>query len=131
MELGTWAQYFYQRQEKSFAVTEHVKQLKFRKDWFELWARNYLLRQFQKNNGKKYRNLEKLGRARILAVCSCHVTYAFQSESTLYNCLNLKELLARSRREIWSLNHCNLTQTQNHLVCKRTLNHLAKLAIFV
>ena len=33
-------------------------------------------------------------------VCSCHVTYAFQSESTLYICLNVKELLARSRREI-------------------------------
>ena len=35
-----------------------------------------------------------------LAVYSCHVTYAFQSESTLYSCLNVKELLARSRHEI-------------------------------
>ena len=35
-----------------------------------------------------------------LTVCSCHVTYAFQSESTLYSCLDVKELLARSRREI-------------------------------
>ena len=35
-----------------------------------------------------------------LTVCSYHVTYAFQSESTLYSCLNVKELLARSRREI-------------------------------
>ena len=33
-------------------------------------------------------------------VCSYHVTYAFQSESTLYSCLNVKELLARNRREI-------------------------------
>ena len=33
-------------------------------------------------------------------VCYYHVTYAFQSESTLYSCLNVKELLARSRREI-------------------------------
>ena len=33
-------------------------------------------------------------------VCSCHVTYAFQSESTLYSCLNVKELFARSRHEI-------------------------------
>ena len=24
---------------------------------------------------------------RLLTVCSCHVTYAFQSESTLYSCL--------------------------------------------
>ena len=62
-----------------------------------------------------------------LTVCSCHVTYAFQSESTLYSCLNVKELLARSRCIISSLSDCNLTRTQNHLVRKRTLNHLAKL----
>ena len=29
-----------------------------------------------------------------LTVCSYHVTYVFQSESTLYSCLNVKELLA-------------------------------------
>ena len=34
-------------------------------------------------------------------VCFYHVTYAFQSESTLYSCLNVKKLLARSRHEIW------------------------------
>ena len=28
--------------------------------------------------------------------------YAFQSESTLYSCLNVKELLAQSRLEIWT-----------------------------
>ena len=38
-----------------------------------------------------------------LTVCSCHVTYAFQSESTLSSCLNVKELLARSRPAIWIL----------------------------
>ena len=49
----------------------------------------------------------------ILTVCFCHATYAIQSESTLlyyyphYSCLNVKKL---------------------HLVCKRTLNYLAKLA---
>ena len=60
-------------------------------------------------------------------VCSCHVTYAFQSESTLYSCLNVKEFLARSWRQIWSLSECNWTRTQKHLVRKWTLNHLAKL----
>ena len=35
-----------------------------------------------------------------LIVYSYQVTYAFQSESTLYSCLNVKELLARNRREI-------------------------------
>ena len=39
-------------------------------------------------------------REELLTVCSCHATYAFQSESTLYNYLNVKELLAQSRREI-------------------------------
>ena len=32
----------------------------------------------------------------------CHVTYAFQGEFTLHSCLNVKELLAWSRREIWN-----------------------------
>ena len=63
-------------------------------------------------------------------VCSCHATYAFQSEFTLCNCLNVKERLARSRFEIWSLSGCNWTRTLNHLVLKRTLNHVAKLAFF-
>ena len=39
--------------------------------------------------------------SKLMTVCSCHVTYAFQSESTLYSCLNVKELLARSRHKIW------------------------------
>ena len=65
-------------------------------------------------------------KAKSVTVCSCHVAHAFQSECTLYSCLKAKELLARSRPKIWSLGDCNWTQTQNHLVRKRTLNHLAK-----
>ena len=57
-------------------------------------------------------------------VCSCHATYAFQSESTLCSCLNVKELFSRSRSEIWSLSDCYWTRTQNHLVRKGILNHL-------
>ena len=52
----------------------------------------------------------------------------FQSESTFYSCLNVKELLAQSRCNIWSLNDWNWTRTKNHLVHKGTLNHLAELA---
>ena len=51
-----------------------------------------------------------------MTVCSCHVTYPFRSESTPYSCLNVKELLARSSYEIWSLSYCNGIRTQNHLV---------------
>ena len=64
---------------------------------------------------------------KISTVCSCHVTYTFQSESTLFSCLNVKELLAQSRHKIWSLSDCNWTRAHNHLVHKWTLNHLAKL----
>ena len=63
-----------------------------------------------------------------LTVCSCQVTYAFQSESTPYSYLNVKELLARSRRELWMWSDCNCARTHNHLVLKRTFNHWAKLA---
>ena len=58
-----------------------------------------------------------------LTLCFCHVTYAFQSKSTLQSCLNVKEIVVWSRCEIWSLCECNWTRMQNHLVCKRTLNH--------
>ena len=46
-------------------------------------------------------------------------------------CLNVMELLARSRRHIWSLSDSNVIRTQNHLVRKRTHNHLAKLVLWV
>ena len=63
-----------------------------------------------------------------LTVCSYHVTYTFQSESTLYICLNVKELLAQNRCDIRSLSDCIETRTHNHLVHKQTLNHLVNLA---
>ena len=56
-------------------------------------------------------------------VCSYHITYAFHYESTLYSCLNVREL-ARNRREIWGLSGCNGTRTHNHLVRKQIHNHL-------
>ena len=62
-----------------------------------------------------------------LIVCYCRVVYAFQSESILHSCLNNKELLARNRHGIWNLSASNGIWTHNNLVCKRTLNHLAKL----
>ena len=48
-----------------------------------------------------------------LTISSYHVTYAFQSESTLYSCLNVKELLAQNRREISSLSDYNGARTHN------------------
>ena len=43
-------------------------------------------------------------------------------------CLNFKELLALNRHHIWSLSDSNKIRIHNHLVHKRTLGHLAKLA---
>ena len=43
-------------------------------------------------------------------------------------CLNVKELLARSKRHIWRLSDSNGTRIHNHLIRKWTLKHLAKLA---
>ena len=63
-----------------------------------------------------------------LTVCCYHVTYAYHLESKLNSCLNVKKLLARKRRDIWNLSDRNGIWTHNHLLCKRTLNHLAKLA---
>ena len=63
-----------------------------------------------------------------LTVCSNHIMYAFQSESTLYSSLNVKELLARNRHKIRTSSDCNWTRTHSHLVHKQVLNHLAKLA---
>ena len=39
-------------------------------------------------------------------------------------CLNVKELFARNRCDIWSLSGSNGVQTHNHLVRKWKLNHL-------
>ena len=64
----------------------------------------------------------------LLTICSYHLTYRFNTESTLYSCLNIKELLTGSRQDIWSSSDCNEIRTLNHLVRKRKLSHFAKLA---
>ena len=43
-------------------------------------------------------------------------------------CLNVMELLAQSSCDIWTLNDSSMIQTDNQLVRKQTLNHLAKLS---
>ena len=53
----------------------------------------------------------------------CHVRVS-EWIHNLY-CLNVNELLARSRREIWSLSDCKWTRTQNHLARKLTTQHIA------
>ena len=47
--------------------------------------------------------------------------YEFQSESSLYSYLNVKERLTQNRRHIWSLKDSNGIRTHDHLVRERTL----------
>ena len=54
----------------------------------------------------------------VRTVCYYHVTYAFQSESTLHSWLNVKEFLAQNKRNIWSLSDSNRIRTHNYLVHK-------------
>ena len=50
--------------------------------------------------GKAHPAMFKACNISHVSVSSYHVMYALQSESTLYSCLNVKELLARNRDEI-------------------------------
>ena len=66
-----------------------------------------------------------------LSVWCIWLNVAFQSESTLYSCLNFKELCTQNWCIMWSFSGSNRIWTHNHLVHKRTLNYLAKFAKFV
>ena len=68
---------------------------------------------------------------KCLTVCYYHVTYVFQSEPTLYSCLNFKELLAQKQARHLSLSDSNGIWTYDHLARKRTFNHLAKVFFYV
>ena len=55
-----------------------------------------------------------------MTLCSYHVKYAFQSESTLYSCLNVKEFLARNARN-------SLLESSRNSLLTTQLNHLPSL----
>ena len=63
-----------------------------------------------------------------LTVRSYHATYVFKNESTLYSCLIVKKLLAETMRKVLSLSDFNEIRTINHLIGKRLLKDLTKLA---
>ena len=54
----------------------------------------------------------------VPTVCYYHVTYAFQSESTLHSWVNIKEFLAQNKCDIWSLSDSSGIRTHNYLVHK-------------
>ena len=61
----------------------------------------------------------------MIVFLSCHIR--IWSDSILCKCLNIKERIARNKCNILDLRDCNGIGTHNHLVCKQTLNLLAKL----
>ena len=80
--------------------------------------------------GNKHDRLEMF-LSKFMTVCYYQCTHTFQSESALYSCLNVKELLAQNRRDIWSLSDSNGIRFHNHLVRKQWLNHLVQLDQFL
>ena len=64
------------------------------------------MRQFMKLESEEaLRNLVELRRLYVIIISRTH--YRFQSESTLYSCLNVRELLARNRRDTCGLSDNN------------------------
>ena len=62
----------------------------------------------------------------LYVIIMSHMSFRMIQHSIV--CLNVKGCLARGRCYIWSLSDSNRIRTHNHLVCKQTLNHLAKQA---
>ena len=52
----------------------------------------------------------------------CHI--CVQNESIVWKCVIIKEVFAQNRHSICKLRDCNGTSTNNHIVCKQTLNQL-------
>ena len=49
--------------------------------------------------GSSNRELSNMLQIKKIMTVFLHVMYTFQSESTLYSCMNVKDLLARNRRD--------------------------------
>ena len=61
-------------------------------------------------------------------ICYYHVRYEFQSESTRYNLLEYQRTPCLKQAYLtFKLQQRDSNPQPNHLVCKQTLNHLAKL----
>ena len=109
-----------------FTPSSHSKKIRW--GWFCTRIQSiYLTLSVALQNHHKYQRWTVL-QQQLTAVCCYHVMYPFYSESTLYSFLNVMELLAQKRRDVWSLSDNNRIRTNNHLVCKQRLNHFTKLA---
>ena len=123
LELSVFTAHFYDKEERIKFLYIILQRSTFiiRIYLINIYMASFLLIPKKKYNDNQYREYLKI--AIMLTVCYYHVTHTFQSESTLYSCLNVKEFLARNRHDIWILSDNNGIRTHNHLVCKPALNH--------
>ena len=63
----------------------------------------------------------------VIVLIFCHIL-AIKNQPTYLNILNIYRLYKTKKKKISQSFDCNWIRTQNHLVLKGTLNHLAKLA---
>ena len=98
-----------------------------------VWTHNYLVRKQTPNHLAKLAKLfcEYLSVRCIWMYVIIMSRTSFRLNPHSVVLLNVKKLLARSRRHIWSLSDSNVIRTHNHLVHKKTLNLLVKLAIWL
>ena len=90
----------------------------------------YMTKRFKKINSWYSKNVTLCMYLYSIFVWLCVIIMShtcFRMNPHFIVCLNVKELLARSRCHILSLSDSNVIWTHNHLVHKRTLKHLAKL----
>ena len=109
------------------------------RSWHHIWSlsdsnviqnHNYLVRKqpFSQADQMIVLCCEYLSVRRIWLYVTIMSRTSFRVNPHSMVCLNVKERFSSSRRHIWSLSDSSKIRTHNHLVCKRTINHLAKLA---
>ena len=95
-------------EKNAFLIQFFISKLKTKFKYIHLWLRTiFYLKHLLKLSVSKHLYL--------LTVCYYHAKYTFQIESTLYSCLNVKELLTRTSRDIWRLSDSNGIRTHSHL----------------
>ena len=85
--------------------------------------------QLLKNYNKMWKKIEKLMKIDFNTKTTYGDDYKYiKTKIKTYKDSIITKGLRKYQKTKYCINDCNWTRTQNHLVLKRTLNHLAKLA---
>ena len=89
-------------QSKKLTITQILVKLKIKLLLIMIMINTLLLKNLISQHQKSLLQDEhkQIQQEKVMIVCSCYVTYEFQSETTHYSCLNMKELLAQNRCDI-------------------------------